>query len=36
VVATTHPSAILRSRNREEDYAAFVGDLLVVKDALAG
>ena len=36
VVTTTHPSAILRSRNRDEDYAAFLGDLRVVKDALEG
>jgi uracil-DNA glycosylase len=36
VVTTTHPSAILRSRNRDEDYAAFLGDLRVVKEALAG
>jgi uracil-DNA glycosylase family protein len=36
VVTTTHPSAILRSRNRDEDYAAFLGDLRVVKNALAG
>jgi uracil-DNA glycosylase len=26
-VATTHPSAVLRSRQRDEDYAAFVADL---------
>jgi uracil-DNA glycosylase family protein len=36
VVTTTHPSAILRSRNRDEDYAAFVSDLRVVSAALAG
>jgi DNA polymerase len=36
VVTTTHPSAILRSRNRDEDYAAFLADLRVVKDALSG
>jgi uracil-DNA glycosylase family protein len=30
VVATVHPSAILRSRNRDEDFAAFVRDLEVV------
>jgi DNA polymerase len=36
VVTTTHPSAILRSRNRDEDYAAFLADLRVVVDALAG
>jgi uracil-DNA glycosylase family protein len=27
VLATTHPSAVLRSRNRDEDFAAFVEDL---------
>ena len=36
VVTTTHPSAILRSRNRDEDYAGFLRDLRVVVDALAG
>jgi uracil-DNA glycosylase len=36
VVTTTHPSAILRSRNRDEDYAALLRDLRVVADALAG
>ena len=36
VVTTSHPSAILRSRNREEDYAAFLQDLRVVRKALAG
>jgi uracil-DNA glycosylase len=36
VVTTTHPSAILRSRNRDEDYAAFLRDLQVVTEALAG
>lgn len=30
VVATVHPSAILRSRERDADYAAFVTDLEVV------
>ena len=28
-VATTHPSAVLRSRNRDRDYAALVADLEV-------
>jgi DNA polymerase len=28
-VATTHPSAVLRSRQRDEDYAALVSDLAV-------
>ena len=36
VVATVHPAAVLRSRQREEDYRAFVADLVVVRDALAG
>lgn len=36
VVTTTHPSAILRSRNRDEDYAAFLGDLRVARQALEG
>jgi DNA polymerase len=31
---TTHPSAVLRSRNRDEDYGRFVSDLLVVAEAL--
>jgi len=31
---TTHPSAVLRSRNREEDYERFVGDLQVAAKAL--
>jgi len=35
VVATTHPSAVLRSRQRDEDYAAFVADLAVAAAALA-
>jgi len=35
VVTTTHPSAILRSRNRDEDYSAFLRDLRVVTGALA-
>jgi DNA polymerase len=29
VLPTTHPSAVLRSRNRDEDLAAFVADLRV-------
>ena len=29
-LATVHPSSILRSDNREEEYAAFVEDLRVV------
>ncbi len=33
VLATTHPSAVLRSRTREEDYAAFVADLQVAAHA---
>jgi uracil-DNA glycosylase family protein len=31
---TTHPSAVLRSRNREEDYQLFLADLRVAVDAL--
>jgi uracil-DNA glycosylase len=34
VVATTHPSAVLRSRERQADYAALVEDLGVVAGAL--
>lgn len=34
VVATTHPSAVLRSRQRDEDYAAFVADLTVAGAAV--
>lgn len=34
VLPTTHPSAVLRSRDREEDYAAFVADLTVATDRL--
>jgi DNA polymerase len=34
VLATIHPSAILRSRERDEMYAAFVADLLVAAQAL--
>jgi DNA polymerase len=35
-VATTHPSAVLRSRDRDADYAAFVEDLRVVADLVVG
>lgn len=35
VIATTHPSAVLRSRQRDEDYAAFVSDLQVAVAALS-
>jgi DNA polymerase len=35
VVATTHPAAVLRSRDRDADYAQFVADLRVVAEALA-
>jgi uracil-DNA glycosylase len=35
VVATTHPSAVLRSRRRDEDYAALVADLVVAADRLS-
>ncbi|MFC4786504.1 hypothetical protein ACT8ZV_18665 [Nocardioides sp. MAHUQ-72] len=35
VVATTHRSAVLRSRQREQDYADFVADLRVAAAALA-
>jgi uracil-DNA glycosylase len=31
---TTHPSAVLRSRNRDEDYERFVADLQVAAKAL--
>ena len=34
-VATTHPSAILRSRNRDEDYELFVRDLKVAAGELS-
>ena len=34
VLATIHPSAILRSRERDEMYAGFVADLRVAADAL--
>lgn len=35
VVATVHPSAVLRSRSRESDLAAFVEDLQAMHSALA-
>ncbi|MGH1562046.1 UdgX family uracil-DNA binding protein [Mumia sp. DW29H23] len=34
-LATTHPSAVLRSRDRDADFAALVADLHVAADALA-
>ncbi|HET7534736.1 MAG TPA: UdgX family uracil-DNA binding protein [Nocardioidaceae bacterium] len=34
VLPTTHPSAVLRSRNRDDDLAAFVADLKVAASAL--
>ncbi len=34
VLPTAHPSAVLRSRQREEDLAAFVADLAVAAEAL--
>jgi DNA polymerase len=34
VLATTHPSAVLRSRRRDEDYEQLVTDLRVAHDAL--
>jgi DNA polymerase len=34
VLPTTHPSAVLRSRNRDEDLAALVADLKVAAEAL--
>jgi uracil-DNA glycosylase family protein len=36
VLPTTHPSAVLRSRQREEDLAALVADLRVAASALEG
>ena len=36
VLTTTHPSAVLRSRNREEDYEQLLADLRVAAKALAG
>jgi DNA polymerase len=35
-VATTHPSAVLRSRQRDEDYAALVRDLEVAAGLASG
>ena len=35
VMATLHPSAVLRSDNREEAYAGFVADLTVAANALS-
>jgi DNA polymerase len=34
LVATVHPSSVLRSRNRDDEYAAFVADLAVAASAL--
>ncbi len=34
VMGTTHPSSVLRSRQREEDMAAFVADLAVAAEQL--
>jgi len=34
VLPTTHPSAVLRSRNRDEDLTAFIADLKVAASAL--
>jgi DNA polymerase len=34
VLPTTHPSAVLRPRDRDADYAAFVADLRVAADLL--
>lgn len=36
VLATTHPAAVLRSREREEAYAGLVADLRVAAASLAG
>ncbi|MER7394155.1 UdgX family uracil-DNA binding protein [Streptomyces sp. NPDC000151] len=36
VVATLHPSAILRSEDREASYAGLVSDLRIAADVLAG
>lgn len=36
VLATTHPSAVLRSRRRDEDLAALVADLKLAATTLAG
>jgi DNA polymerase len=35
VICTTHPSAVLRSRNRDTDYGLLVDDLRVAAEALA-
>ncbi len=35
VLATTHPSAVLRSRDRDEDRERFVADLRIAAEALA-
>jgi uracil-DNA glycosylase family protein len=35
VLTTTHPSAVLRSRRRDEDYARMLADLRVVAEALS-
>jgi DNA polymerase len=34
VLATVHPSAVLRARERDEMYAAFVADLRVAAEAI--
>ncbi len=36
VLATTHPSAVLRSRQRDEDFGLLVADLRTAAGALAG
>jgi uracil-DNA glycosylase family protein len=36
VVTTTHPSAVLRSRERDQDFALLVRDLRVAAEALSG
>jgi uracil-DNA glycosylase len=36
VLATIHPSAVLRSRDRERAFAGLVEDLLLVRRAFAG
>jgi len=36
VLTTTHPSAVLRSRERDQDYALLVRDLRVAAEALSG
>jgi len=35
-LATVHPSSVLRSRNRQQDFEAFVRDLSVAREALVG